>query len=236
MRKVGCDGNIDSDFVLTGEAPGTDETKFERGRRKYGLPFVGKSGWTMKAYLLGPAGLADVRTKPGSKWPRVVSVKPFIANVAMCQPPKNKIDSPQGRRAVLCCGDSYTAMIQELEKRKPRMFIQLGGTALQAMTGETKIGQHRGRFKWVDIAKLEPRGFDAVAKLVLRGVKPPPEFNTEQSLLPTGERTDDDCEVKVNHLKTIKAFITFGRACWRRRCKPPKTPKVKKERKKKEAQ
>ena len=217
MRKVGCDGNIDSDVILTGEAPGKDETNYNRGRQPHGTPFVGKSGWAMKAYLLGPAGLATVAFKRGSKWPKVTKVIPFITNVAMCQPPKSKADSPQGRRALLCCADSYIAMLKELDRRKERMHIQMGASALWAVTGKTKIGQHRGRFKQIDVQQLKQRGFEAVAKDVLRGVKPPPEF--------------------AEHLKVIRAFVNAGRAAWRKACKPPtapKAPKVSKPRKKKE--
>lgn len=177
QRKVGCSGPLDADHILIGEAPGKDEEEYRSGVDRYGEPFVGKSGFMAKAFLFAPAGHTTIAQRPGQKWPRILRQNAFLMNIAMCRPPKNKITSPQGRRAVAACRDSAVALVKELFARKPSRAIQtLGATSLDVLTGTDKVGQQRGRPRKIRIDLLEVRGFEAAAKVCLRGQKPWKQF------------------------------------------------------------
>src|SRR5712675_113764 len=116
-RKVGCAGPLDANVILIGEMPGKDETEYNEHSQPYGEPFVGRSGNMWKTDLLGPAGLAEIT--PGLKYAKVKRLKAFIMNAAMCQPPKNKANSPIGRKALLCCHDSAVTLLNEPFRRQP---------------------------------------------------------------------------------------------------------------------
>jgi len=170
-RKVGCAGPLDAPLILIGEMPGKDETEYNEHRQPYGEPFVGRSGEMWKRELLAKAGL--VTMQPGLKYARVKSINAFIMNAAMCQPPKNKANSPIGRKALACCHDSAVNLLKELFKRNSNRAIgPQGGVALELLTGHDKIGLYRGRPQLIDVDDLPLYGFDAVAKIALRGLKP----------------------------------------------------------------
>lgn len=179
QRKVGCDGPQDADHILIGEAPGHDEETYRSGVDEFGLPFQGKSGWAMKNFLLAPAGLVDVAQVRGAKWARIRQLNAFILNVIMCRPPKNKITSPNGRKAVAACHESAIAVVKELFRIDPHRAIEtLGGTALEMIQPATKgkVGVHRGRPRQIRIDLLEPMPWEKRIRILLRGKKPPGEW------------------------------------------------------------
>lgn len=177
MRKVGFDGPVGADYVLIGEAPGKTETGYNINRERYGRPFVGRSGWTLRVKLLGLAEykgrrLVELTTDAyGNK--AVAKLNVFIMNTIMCEPPKDKIDSPQGRRAVACCRNSAVRMLKELQALNPNMAVgQLGSTALELTTGRTGIDKHRGTVLPINVDSLEEWTEERRLKIALRGVKP----------------------------------------------------------------
>lgn len=202
QRKVGCDGDPNAAVVLIGEAPGAEEESYNAARQKYGRPFVGRSGWSLKVRLLAPAGLAEVTT-PEEGWPQVKKLNAFVLNTIMCRPPKNRIDSPVGRKAVACCSRSAIALLQALQQqRSERCLVPLGGTALELLTGESAISPYRGRVLQVDPAALIPLTEAEVYSRALRGLKPPTEF--------------------APHLVVIKSLLAWNRRQLRKRSKPMK--------------
>lgn len=233
QRKVGCDGPQNADHILVGEAPGKDEETYRSGVDEFGLPFVGKSGWAAKQFLFSKAGLVDLAETRGRRWGRIQRLNAFVLNVAMCRPPKNKITSPNGRKAVAACRNSAIAVIQKLFEIDPHRAIEsLGGTALELLQPETKgkVGVHRGRPRKIRIDLLEVWEFDRIAKLCLRGKKPPLEWTGK----PRKEWVfiDEDPIGNLaqigwrNHIGWILNAIKKGE---RDKLKPPKLPKPPKE-------
>jgi uracil-DNA glycosylase family 4 len=191
QRKVGCAGDVNSDIIILGEAPGKDEEDYNQQHQKHGVPFVGRSGWALKVKLLGPAGLTEI-DDTGDGWPKVKKLKTFVFNTILCRPPKNKINSPEGKRAVACCSNSAKALVAHLLSLNPkRTLVPLGGTALGLLTGEDAISQYRGRVLTLQSGALEPMPEAEVTKIAMRGYKPPPEL--------------------VPHLAVLKALLSKQR-------------------------
>ena len=188
QRKVGCDGPFDAQNIIIGEAPGKNEEEHEQHTTQYGKPFVGKAGWALRFSLLAPSDLCEAWVNKVGM-PRVGDVKAFVMNVIMCRPPKNKITSKQGRRAVACCRNSAVNLLRKLLEEKPRVPIPMGGTALALITGKDKIEPARGRP--VQATELELLTEVEVLKIALRGIKPPEEF--------------------AQHLKVIKWLLTWNK-------------------------
>lgn len=116
QRKVGHDGPPpeEANLFAVAEAPGADEESHGIARGiKYGRPLVGKTGYFWKLEQLGPAGLARIEQRRGSKWPEVKAVEVHMMNVIMCRPPRNKIDSKEGKVAVRCCANGARAFLNE---------------------------------------------------------------------------------------------------------------------------
>lgn len=184
-RKVGADGDPDSEYIGVGEGPGKREAEYGLGRGfPYGRAFQGKIGYLLKTVQLTHPEVALVETaaRPGSKWPQVINMKVFLMNIIMCRPPKNKVDKGPGRLAVLCCVNSALAQLRELLAKNPnRLVASMGATALGAVTGNLKatIEAHRGRPHFNALASgvlnLDPIPEAEIYAKVLRGVKPPKE-------------------------------------------------------------
>lgn len=185
-RKVGADGDPDSEYIGVGEGPGKREAEYGLGRGfPYGRAFQGKTGYLLKTVQLTHPEVALVETaaRPGSKWPQVINMKVFLMNIIMCQPPKNKVDKGPGRLAVLCCVNSALAQLRELLAKNPdRLVASMGATALGAVTGNLKatIEAHRGRPHFNALASgvlnLDPIPEAEIYAKVLRGVKPKEEW------------------------------------------------------------
>ena len=96
-------GNLDTDIVLIGEAPGRKEDES-------GFPFVGSAGKILDN-LLDSVGIsrADV----------------FIGNILKCRPPGNR--RPKRSEVVAC--EEY--LIRQLEIIEPKVIAPMGNSALK---------------------------------------------------------------------------------------------------------
>lgn len=131
-------------LVILGEAPGAEE-------EQSGKPFVGASGKLLKETLLPSAGLDEGQF--------------HILNVFTERPPNNDLKLFTANKTELkrlglpATGDplsgryllpAYRTHLVELDIRlkelQPDLIIALGGTALWAISGDDKIGTHRGNF------------------------------------------------------------------------------------------
>jgi uracil-DNA glycosylase family 4 len=136
---VWADGNLDSDLLFIGEAPGFHEDR-------EGLPFVGAAGQLLDR-LLAEIGLD--RTQAA------------IVNVIKCRPPNNRDPEPD---EVESCRPYLEA---QLSYMKPRVIVTLGNFATRFIL-ERPIGITRARghkYKWGD-ATVVPTFHPAAA---LRG-------------------------------------------------------------------
>jgi DNA polymerase len=113
---VWADGNLDSDLLFIGEAPGFHEDK-------QGLPFVGAAGQLLDK-LLGEIGL-DRNSAA-------------IVNVLKCRPPGNRDPLPD---EIELCRPYLDA---QLEHMRPRVIVTLGNFATKFIL-EMSIGITRAR-------------------------------------------------------------------------------------------
>lgn len=112
-------GNLNAEIMFIGEAPGRNEDE-------QGLPFVGQAGKILdKALFENGLRREDC----------------FIANVAKCRPPENRVPTPE---EVNCCFPYLTLQIKIIE---PKCIILLGATALKYFMSEEKpsISSLRGK-------------------------------------------------------------------------------------------
>ncbi|MFU8836800.1 MAG: uracil-DNA glycosylase [Thiohalomonadaceae bacterium] len=111
-------GNRQAEWLIIGEAPGTEE-------EQQGEPFVGPAGQLLNA-MLAATGLSR---------PQV-----YIANVLKCRPPNNRDPHSDETAACLSYLHRQIALIQ------PRMILLLGRVAAQQLLGSNaKIGELRGQ-------------------------------------------------------------------------------------------
>jgi uracil-DNA glycosylase len=110
-------GNLKSDIVFVGEAPG--KTEDERGE-----PFVGAAG----------KKLTDALEKSGMSRDSV-----YITNVVKCRPPGNRVPTEEERTTCI----KYLEM--ELEAIAPKMVCILGNTASNSVLGQADITKNRGK-------------------------------------------------------------------------------------------
>lgn len=175
-RKVGHDGPLDAEYIAIFEAPGKDEEDWHVSKgEKYGRPLVGKTGYFVKLRNLAPAGLVELLPGRNPQYPRVGRLKVHLANTIMCCPPKNKIDSPEGKKAARCCANGLKYIVNRLLRENPnRTLIPAGGTSLSVLRGKkTSIEAYRGRPTGPYTAlqfPYEPE--EKIIKDVLRGQKP----------------------------------------------------------------
>src|SRR5437899_1001156 len=99
QRKVGCDGPPDAKIIGIAEAPGQKEEEYGRGKFKYGRALVGPTGYYLKTETLAhpDVDLATVQDRPRSQWKDVTELNVFLMNVVMCRPPKNKLNTKEGK-------------------------------------------------------------------------------------------------------------------------------------------
>ncbi|MEP6640458.1 MAG: uracil-DNA glycosylase [Gaiellales bacterium] len=101
-------GDLDSDLMFVGEAPGYHEDK-------QGTPFVGQAGKVLEG-LLASIGL----TRP----------EVYIANVLKCRPPGNR--DPQPDEIAACEGHLFA----QVELIRPRVICTLGNFATKLLSGQ----------------------------------------------------------------------------------------------------
>lgn len=103
------EGSEMSKVMFIGEAPGEMEDKS-------GRPFVGKAGETLTKMIENVLGIKreDV----------------YIANVVKCRPPNNRVPTPSE------CASCKPYLQKQIELISPKLIVALGGTALNALTGQ----------------------------------------------------------------------------------------------------
>jgi len=123
-------GNVKSELIFVGEAPGADEDAC-------GEPFVGKAG-RLLTKMINAMGLQreDV----------------YITNVVHCRPPDNR--KPTNFEMDIC---SSRFLNEEIRIVQPKALVALGATAAQAIL-RTKdgIGRLRGRFHRIEFIDVMP--------------------------------------------------------------------------------
>jgi uracil-DNA glycosylase family 4 len=224
QRKVGCDGPPKSKHLAIGEAPGVNEE--EDGiayGRPYGRPFKGKAGYLFKLEMLVAAELATAIDQGEHRWPRVTDPKVWFANLIMCRPPKNKITTKEGKKAVVACGESLKKLVlMILRADVNRTLDPMGAYPTSFLMGKSPadekfkaipIDSYRGyEMGPYDLAFYEQMlaPMDPIKRLkyLLRGKKPPKEFVG----LPRKEWSDDP-EVRMaqmgwkNHLMIFMNMV-----------------------------
>lgn len=113
---VWADGNLDSELLFIGEAPGFHEDR-------QGLPFVGAAGQLLDK-LLGEIGLSRASAA--------------IVNVLKCRPPGNRDPLPD---EIESCRPYLEA---QLDHMRPKVIVTLGNFATKFIL-ETPIGITRAR-------------------------------------------------------------------------------------------
>lgn len=179
QRKVGHDGPLDVEHIVIAEAPGEKEEEYKITKGvKYGRPLGGPTGYYMKLNQLAPVGLVELLPGRDERYPIPVLKGVHLMNVIMCRPPKNKIDSKEGKQAQRCCANSARWFLNERLRENPNIMLNpMGGAALSLVRGEkTPIEPYRGRPTGPhSTLQLEYEPEDAIFKYVLRGRKPPEE-------------------------------------------------------------
>ena len=113
------DGNIDTDIVFIGEAPGKNEDET-------GLPFVGAAGKFLDE-MLASAGMerSDV----------------YITNIVKYRPPNNRDPLPEEKAAF------WPYLLKQLQIINPKVVITLGRHSMEYFLPDMKIGQVHGQPK-----------------------------------------------------------------------------------------
>ena len=111
-------GDLQSDWMLIGEAPGFEEDK-------KGEPFVGRAGQLLNRML---AAIKFERRQV------------YIANVIKCRPPDNRNPRPT---EIAACANYLKAQIKFIQ---PKIILALGGVAAKALLQtEATVGRLRGQ-------------------------------------------------------------------------------------------
>jgi DNA polymerase len=110
-------GNINSDIIFVGEAPGRDEDKI-------GLPFVGMAGRILNEALRA-AGIERDEI--------------YITNSVKCRPPNNRI--PEYEEISKC----KIYLDDEIRLIVPKIICILGATAMQTILNIKGIHSNRGK-------------------------------------------------------------------------------------------
>lgn len=117
------EGPADADYVLIGEAPGTNEAVM-------GKPFVGGAGRVLNM-LLSQGGIQRSRC--------------YVTNIVKCQPPGNKITPFLPKAADHC----RQYLDKELTQYGGIPIVLLGDTALRFILNKRSVTKHRGCvYRW----------------------------------------------------------------------------------------
>jgi len=115
------DGDVNTEIVLIGEAPGKNEDET-------GLPFVGAAGKFLNE-MLGSAGMErkDV----------------YITNIVKYRPPNNRDPSPEEKEAF------WPYLVRQLEVIQPSIVVTLGRHSMEYFLPGQKISAIHGQPKRV---------------------------------------------------------------------------------------
>ncbi len=118
------DGDLDSQIVFIGEAPGRKEDQT-------GLPFVGAAGKFLEE-MLGKIGLRRNQV--------------YITNIVKYRPPHNRDPLPQEKKAFL------PYLQRQLEVIQPRLVVTLGRHAASCFLPDIHISAEHGKPKRLTLA------------------------------------------------------------------------------------
>jgi uracil-DNA glycosylase family 4 len=116
------DGDINSDVVFIGEAPGKKEDET-------GLPFMGAAGKFLNEML---ASIGLERDKV------------YITNIVKYRPPKNRDPSTDEKKAFL------PYLMRQLDVISPKLVVTLGRHSMEYFLPGVKIGEVHGQLQTVD--------------------------------------------------------------------------------------
>lgn len=113
------DGNVNTEIVLIGEAPGKNEDET-------GLPFVGAAGKFLNE-MLGSAGMErkDI----------------YITNIVKYRPPDNRDPLPEEKEAF------WPYLVRQLEVIQPKIVVTLGRHSMEYFLPGQKISAIHGQPK-----------------------------------------------------------------------------------------
>jgi uracil-DNA glycosylase len=131
FKYVGPEGDIRSQLIIIGEAPGRQE-------EEVGRPFVGGAGKMLDGLLLS-AGIQRSQA--------------YITNVLKCRPPYNEIKGNDSFIALRCCTPK---LHEELQRTNARVIVPMGNTAIQALGINYTITQARGTVFPTSYGKIIP--------------------------------------------------------------------------------
>lgn len=124
-------GPIGSKVMILGDAPTFEDTRT-------GKPFTGSPGRELDK-LLKDAGISKYDC-----WLTNVSKYEVPPNIG-----KKKLPFPiRARDAGIDMDQQLSELRTEINEVKPNVILALGGTALWALSGKTKISDHRGSLMW----------------------------------------------------------------------------------------
>jgi uracil-DNA glycosylase family 4 len=132
-------GPVGAKWMILGEAPSYEETAA-------GKPFVGPSGRELDRIL---------------KDAQVPRYEAWITNVCKYEVPANKDKkrlpfAMRARNHGIDMEQQLSELRTEISEIKPNVILALGGTALWALSGKSKISAHRGSIMWGMGTKFVP--------------------------------------------------------------------------------
>jgi len=121
------DGNIDTDIVFIGEAPGKKEDET-------GLPFVGAAGKFLNEMLLTiDMDRSDI----------------FITNIVKYRPPNNRDPLPEEKKAF------WPYLVRQLNVIKPQIVVTLGRHSMEYFIPGQKISAVHGQPKTITFGEAK---------------------------------------------------------------------------------
>jgi uracil-DNA glycosylase family 4 len=121
------DGNIDTDIVFIGEAPGKNEDET-------GLPFVGAAGKFLDEML----ATADMQRSDV-----------YITNIVKYRPPNNRDPLPQEKSAF------WPYLVRQLDVIRPKIVVTLGRHSMEYFLPDNKISMVHGQPKRIAFGKTK---------------------------------------------------------------------------------
>jgi DNA polymerase len=120
------DGNIDTDIVFIGEAPGKNEDET-------GLPFVGAAGKFLDE-MLATAGMqrSDI----------------YITNIVKYRPPNNRDPLPEEKKAF------WPFLVRQLNIIRPKIVVTLGRHSMEYFLPDIKISEIHGQPQRISFRSL----------------------------------------------------------------------------------
>ena len=135
MNAVPGEGNMNSELVFVGEAPGAEEDK-------QGRPFVGRAGKLLEHFL------KDIGYNREDVW---------IGNIVKHRPPENRDPLPDEIHA---CQGYLTAQLEAID---PKLVVTLGRFALNYFDKDGKISRDHGVLRNVGSRVILPLYHPAAA-------------------------------------------------------------------------